>query len=143
VQEEAGIDLRDAPSLFFAGIVSWGLADHEPTQGMYTFIAHLSGQQVEQVHSRQTPEGLLTWKPLTWACDPNNPEVVSNIPQFLPAMLESKNPFEYFYAYAREDLSVESFRQLVIRPLPAHITKHAAIRLDQAGRLGTLDRSRR
>jgi 8-oxo-dGTP diphosphatase len=143
VQEEAGVDLREVASLFFAGIVSWGLVDHEPTQGMYTFIAHLSDQHVQQVQVQQTPEGLLTWKPLAWACDPNNPEVVSNIPQFLPAMLESKNPFEYFYEYAEEDLSVESFRRLLIRPLSAHITKRAAIQLDQVGPLGTQDRSRR
>src|SRR5690349_7175035 len=88
VQEEAGIDLREAPSLFFAGIVTWGLVGREPVQGMYAFIAHLSDQQAEQVHSRQTPEGLLTWKPLAWACNPNNAEVVSNIPQYLPSMLE-------------------------------------------------------
>jgi len=119
VQEEAGIDLREAPLLFFAGIVTWGLADHEPAQGMYAFIAHLSDQQAEQVHSRQTPEGLLAWKSLEWACHPNNPEVVSNIPQFLPSMLKTQYPSEYFYEYTREDLSAASFQRLVIRPLPA------------------------
>ncbi|GHO97116.1 7,8-dihydro-8-oxoguanine triphosphatase [Reticulibacter mediterranei] len=124
VQEEAGIDLREAPSLFFAGIVTWGLVGHEPAQGMYAFIAHLSAQQAKQAYSQQTPEGLLTWKSLAWACHPNNLEVVSNIPQFLPSMLEAQYPSEYFYEYTREDLSVTSFQRLVIRPLPAHL-KHA------------------
>jgi 8-oxo-dGTP diphosphatase len=123
VQEEAGIDLRDAPSLFFAGIVTWGMTDHEPAQGMYAFIAHLSDQQAKQVQAQQTPEGLLAWKSLEWACHPNNSAVVSNIPQFLPSMLEAQSPSEYFYEYTREDLSVESFRRLMIRPLPAHL-KH-------------------
>src|SRR5581483_10273669 len=69
MQEEAGIDLIEASSLFFAGVVSWGLSGHDPEKGMYVFIAHLSPQQAKQVDSLQTPEGLITWKPLTWACD--------------------------------------------------------------------------
>ncbi len=79
---------------------------------MYAFIAQLSEPQAKRVHELATPEGLITWKPLSWVCDPSNPAVVNNIPHFLPPMLTAKSPYEYFYTYEGE---------LVIRPLPTHI----------------------
>ena len=121
MREEAGIDLEETPSLFFAGIITWGLVSQEPVKGMYAFIAYLSEQQAEMVHSLDTPEGFISWKPLAWVCDPNNQAVVNNIPRFLPLMLKAQTPYEYFDAYESEDSSSESFRQLVIRPLPSHI----------------------
>ena len=121
IQEEAGINLREAPSLFFAGITTWGLINHEPLKGTCVYIAHLSPQQAQQIHSLTTPEGLITWKPLTWVCNPNNPSVVSNIPHFLPPMLEAKIPYEYFYAYENGTSPTASFQQLIIRPLPSYI----------------------
>jgi 8-oxo-dGTP pyrophosphatase MutT (NUDIX family) len=50
MQEEAGIDLGKAPSLFFAGIITWGLTGQEPMQGMYASVAHLSQQQAACRH---------------------------------------------------------------------------------------------
>ncbi|QBD79308.1 NUDIX domain-containing protein [Ktedonosporobacter rubrisoli] len=119
IQEEAGIDLEQAASLFYAGITTWGLFDHEPVKGMYSFIARLSAQQAEQITSLDTREGLLAWKPLDWVCDPRNQEVVSNIPRFLPPMLKASAPYEYFYEYESEDYASTSFRRMVIRPLPS------------------------
>ena len=121
MQEEAGIDLREAPSLFFAGIVTWGQVGCEPERGMFTFLARLSRHQSEQVYSSDTPEGLVAWKPLEWVCDTHNRAVVSNIPHFLPSILEAQVPYEYFCEYDNEKFPTESFRRLVIRPLPKHI----------------------
>jgi 8-oxo-dGTP diphosphatase len=121
VQEEAGIDLREASSLFFAGIVTWGLADHNEVKGMYVFIAHLSPQQAEHIHTLDTLEGLIAWKPLAWVCDVSNREVVNNIPRFLPPMLETWTPYEYFDTYKNEESTGELVRQLVVRPLPESI----------------------
>jgi len=121
IQEEAGIDLREASSLFFAGIVTWGQVGHEPARGMYAFLARLTRQQAEHVSSLNTPEGLVAWKPLEWVCDPHNRAVVSNIPRFLPSMLEAHVPYEYFCEYDDEKFPTDSFRRLVIRPLPSHI----------------------
>jgi 8-oxo-dGTP diphosphatase len=121
MQEEAYVDLSEAPSLFFAGITTWGPMSRGPVKGMYAFIAHLSQYQAERVRELTTPEGLIAWKPLAWVCGPNNRAVVSNIPHFLPPMLKAKTPYEYFCQYEREDSSTGSFRQLVIRPLPIHI----------------------
>ncbi len=119
--EEAAIDLLESPSIFFAGIVTWASTGRASLKGMYAFIAHLSPQQAEQVHALTTPEGLIAWKPRAWVCDPHNRSVVSNIPRFLPPMLEADAPHEYFCEYGRDDLAGESFRQLVTRPLPPQI----------------------
>lgn len=121
MQEEAGIDLREASSVFFAGIVTWGLTGHDAVKGMYVFIAHLSEQQAEHISSFNTPEGLIAWKPLAWVRDRHNPAVVSNIPHFLPSMLEAQTPCEYFCEYERAGFLTETFRQMVMRPLPADI----------------------
>jgi 8-oxo-dGTP diphosphatase len=121
VQEEAGINLREAPSLYFAGITTWELSKPHTVKGMYVFIAHLSSQQAEQIDTLDTPEGVIAWKPLAWVCDLNNQAVVNNIPRFLPLMLEGRTPYEYFEPYESEDSSAELLRQLVIRPLPTSI----------------------
>src|SRR5579885_2878790 len=121
MQEEAGLDLRQASSLFFAGIITWGLTGCDSRQGMYAFVAHLSPSQAKRITSLNTPEGLVAWKPLVWVCDPSNEAVVNNIPHFLPPLLKARVPCEYFCEYERENSSTETFRQLVIRPLPAYI----------------------
>ncbi len=121
VQEEAGIDLREASSLCFAGIVTWRLIDHNEVKGMYVFIAHLLPQQAEQIQTLETPEGLIAWKPLAWVCDVSNREVVNNIPRFLPSILEGRTPYEYFDADENEGSAGEPVRQLVVRPLPEFI----------------------
>lgn len=121
MQEEASIDLKAASRLFFAGITTWDLVDRCPDSGMYVFLAYLTHWQAEHIHTRQAPEGLISWKPLSWICDPGNKDVVSNIPHFLPPMLCAQKPYEYFYAYEREDDPEHSLRKLIIRPLPPQI----------------------
>lgn len=123
IREEAGIDLKEAASVFFAGIVTWGLTGHDALKGMYVFLAHLTEQQVaECISSCNTPEGLIAWKPLVWVCDSHNAAVVSNIPRFLPLMLEAQTPCEYFCEYERAGFPTESFRQLLLRPLPVNLS---------------------
>lgn len=121
VQEEAGIDLREASFVFFAGIVTWGSTGHDAVKGMYVYIAHLSEQQAEGIFPSNTPEGLIDWKPLAWVCDLHNPAVVSNIPHFLPPMLQAQTPYEYFCEYEHENLASETFRRMVVQALPAQL----------------------
>ena len=121
MQEEAGIDLQVASSLFFAGIVTWGQIGNEPARGMYAYLARLSRKQAEHISSSHTREGLVAWKPLDWVCNPDNREVVSNIPRFLPPMLEAQVPYEYFCEYNDTRFPTESFRRLVVRSLPSQI----------------------
>lgn len=99
VLEEADIDLP-TDGLRFAGIVRWaaGVDPTGPSTGMYAFVAELS-EGSARTGERETPEGLLAWKPLAWACDPANETVVSNVPRFLPGLLDGDGAREYVCEY--------------------------------------------
>ena len=114
VLEEANIDLRFARDLRLAGVVTWesGVDSTGSSTGMYAFVAELSDDQPTWEDDRATPEGLLSWKPLRWVCDPSNTEVVENIPYFLPGLLNAPEPMEYRCNYA-DGVLVD----LVTRPL--------------------------
>lgn len=96
MMEEAEIDLKQARTLRFAGLVTWVSGDDPtlPSRGMYAFLARLAPDFLTWP-DRPMAEGLLSWKSVDWACDPGNSSVVSNIPRFLPDMLESSEPQEY------------------------------------------------
>ncbi len=114
VMEEGGIDLDLAQGLNFTGLVTWA-TDGDSTRpggGMYTFVARLASD-FPIWPDRPIHEGLLSWKPLAWVCDPRNPAIVSNIPQFLPQMLANPHPQEYCCVYRRSGL-----RGVVVRDLP-------------------------
>lgn len=104
VMEEAGIDLERLGEPRFTGIVTWnsGADPTSDSRGMSAFVAELA--QNRSVEERDTPEGLLAWKPLGWVCDRDNDSVVGNIPRFLLAMLTSEHPMEYRCEYRDEFL---------------------------------------
>lgn len=95
VREEAGIGLQKE-ELRFAGVVRWsaGVDPTGPSTGMYAFVAELTGDRMVWEGGRETPEGTLAWKPVSWVCDPDNGAVVSNVPRFLPRMLAGGGPVE-------------------------------------------------
>ena len=106
VAEEADIDLARADEVRFAGLVTWPVGSDStgPSGGMYAFVAELPEAWPLGNGERETPEGRLAWKPLAWACDERNADVVENIPRFLPAMFASTEPREYFCDYRTEAL---------------------------------------
>lgn len=108
--EETGIDLALANSVRFVGIVTWPPDDAVNGQGsgMYVFIADFSDPTVCWSEDRPVPDGTLSWRLITWVCDPANPLVVENISHFLPPMLRGDSPRE-FYCDFQDDvlLSVE------------------------------------
>ncbi len=101
VLEEAGVDLDGAASVRLAGVATWAAqaGRASATEGMYCFIADLPGDYPIWAGGREVPEGLLGWKPVGWVCEPGNPEVVDNIPRFLPRMLRGGEPAEYRCEY--------------------------------------------
>ena len=117
IREEAGIDLLESPSLFFAGITIWEMPHSASIRGMYTFIAKLSQEQAEKIQFHQTLEGLIAWKQLEWICQPDNKEVVDNLPHLLPLMLNTHILREYFCMH-----DSNGSLQVTIRPLPSHVT---------------------
>lgn len=112
VAEEATIALDHAGDTRFAGVVTWPVRSHRdgsrrrdaPRQGMYAFVATLGRSYTPATDDRVIPEGILSWKPITWVCDPRNDLVVENIPHFLPAMLEDDEPKHYRCHYADDRL---------------------------------------
>lgn len=114
IMEEAGIDLRLAEHLRFAGLVTWG-SGVDPTSastGMYAFLAHFSPTFPTWQGERIMPEGLLCWQPITWVCDPQNVNVVDNIAHFLPIMLTQEAPHEYYCDYREKRLQGVQVRTL-------------------------------
>ncbi|QIN82384.1 NUDIX domain-containing protein [Rubrobacter tropicus] len=105
VFEEAGIDLRETERVRFGGAVRWaaGVDPTGPSTGMHAFVADLRPGSARE-GARETPEGLLSWKTLDWVCDPENGAVVSNIPRFLPDLIQSDRPMEYRCEYDGEKL---------------------------------------
>lgn len=105
ILEEAEIDLRQAQELRYAGPVTWtnGKKPARITGGMHAFLASFA-EDFPTWPDRITSEGLLSWKPLAWVCDPTHVEVVSNIPQFLPRMLATGQPREYRCHYQKHIL---------------------------------------
>jgi len=95
ILEEAQIDLRNAKSVRFTGIVTWDVEEEKEyvisgmTPGMFVYVAELSEQQKIWMDEQKTREGTIAWKPLAWACDKNNQDVAGNIPYFLSIMLSS------------------------------------------------------
>lgn len=106
VLEEAGMDLGSSRGLRFAGVVRWS-AGVDPTScstGMHAFVAELPDNWPVREDEREVAEGMLSRKPVRWVCDPDNGEVVSNIPRFLPNMLGGTEPMEYRCRYAGDKL---------------------------------------
>ncbi len=105
VQEETGFHLDSAQ---FGGILTW--QGHEtPPGGLYLFKAPAPAGE-------PTPcaEGELAWRPLEWVL--SSPDVVSNLPIVLPALLDGQPPQEYAFEYTGAKI-----RSYIIRPLPGWV----------------------
>lgn len=113
VLEEAGIGLRSG-ELRFGGVVLWelGVDPTGPSTGMHAFVAELRDTGHVWEGLRETPEGMLAWKPTSWVCDPGNVAVVSNVPRFLPGLFREDGPMEFRCEYVGEELV-----DVVVRPL--------------------------
>lgn len=106
ILEETGLQVD---ALDFRGTVTWN-----DEGGMYVFLAETESESLILTET-QTDEGILDWKPLDWVL--SNEEVVSNIPLFLPAMLDSQQaPREHAFTY--EDKRLVGYQ---VRELPAKV----------------------
>jgi 8-oxo-dGTP diphosphatase len=107
VMEEAAIDLHQAQEVHFTGLVTWPVSNGhtESRLGMYVFVARLSPDCSIRPDCF-TAEGLLAWQALGWVCDRNNSQVVSNIPHFLPPMLNAQEPQEYRFSTQEEQMQM-------------------------------------
>jgi 8-oxo-dGTP diphosphatase len=90
VAEETGIILSHAQ---YKGVVSW-VIDGVPKGGMYAFSAELP-ESCPFPTPRPTPEGILDWKEMDWIMHPDNRGVASNLPRFLPALLNDAACYDH------------------------------------------------
>ena len=103
VAEETGFRL---PAARFAGILTWE-GFEIPAGGLYLFTAPApAGEAVE------CAEGRLEWKPREWVY--TSPDVVSNIPIFLPEILAGAPPQVYHFVY--DDGKLVSQHRFAIEP---------------------------
>ncbi|GAA0359073.1 NUDIX hydrolase [Bacillus horti] len=90
ILEETGLDVEN---LEYRGLVTWN-----EEGGTHVYLANAYNDSFVQ-----TDEGYLAWKPLEWVLE--SPQVVSNIPLFLPDMLNDKlSAKEHAFTYEQEEL---------------------------------------
>ncbi|TYP69643.1 NUDIX hydrolase [Paenibacillus methanolicus] len=101
IEEETGLRV-EASRLRYAGTVTW--TSEEGSGGMHAFIAELPSDADVFEGPVGTREGILDWKSPEWLFHPRNRGVVSNVPYFLPYMLEHQPFCEHHFTYAGEQL---------------------------------------
>lgn len=95
IVEETGIS--DISTISLRGIVTWNDVTWNNTGGMYVFVAESPSENVVS-----SEEGNLEWKSLEWIY--NDKSVVSNIPIFLPTMLqEDEERLEHAFSYNEKE----------------------------------------
>ena len=108
VLEEAGISLREA-DVRYRGIVSWIMKGQpEPAGGMFAFVAFFGRKP--WAGDRSSPEGALSWRPVSWALDLSNTEMADIVPHYLHSLVTLSTPMEYRFR--------DSDGVLSVRPLP-------------------------
>ena len=121
--EEANINLKNAETVNFVGIVTWDDGINiTPKHGMYAYIAKFSDKYTFWEEDRETEEGKLSWKPLGWISSIKNKKVVSNIPYFFPLMFYNDVPLEFRLIYNNS-----TFESMNIKPIPQNIIKKLSV----------------
>ena len=117
VQEETGYHLE---SVRFGGIVTW--LGFEPSTGIETQPGqtppggpppgglYLYQAEAPAGEPAQSNEGELAWRPLEWVL--SSRAVVSNIPIFIPHLLEDHPPQEYAFNYQNGAIHSYAFNPL-------------------------------
>jgi 8-oxo-dGTP diphosphatase len=88
--EETGLRLEHVTD---KGIVTWTV-DNSHSGGMYLFLGELP-EDYRYETPRQTDEGILDWKPISWILDERNQGLATNIPKFMPLMLGDEKSYDH------------------------------------------------
>ncbi len=83
IEEETGIRVQPK-DIIYKGKMTWS-----PNDGSYLHIFLIDVKEKIKTPI-QTEEGILDWRKIDWIIDKDNLGVASNIPYFLPKVLESK-----------------------------------------------------
>lgn len=99
ILEETGLRLDN---VVYKGVVTWEV-DGVPAGGMYTFAATVPDDLVYET-PRKTAEGILDWKEIAWIMHPKNTGMATNVPKFLPKVLDDEGLYEHKCAFTRDRL---------------------------------------
>ncbi|MEI7027970.1 NUDIX hydrolase [Paenibacillus sp. y28] len=91
--EETGIRVNKVQ---FKGVVSWD--DNGVIDGMYAFIVKLPENYIYET-PRKVDEGILEWKEISWVLNVKNNGIPSNIPHFLPFMINESTSYQFKCIY--------------------------------------------
>ena len=105
IKEETGIIIEPSQAIL-KGSLTWNTFTVDG-QGLYIFLI-----EVEKDFSFHTPikaeEGILDWKDISWINDITNLGVASNIPYFLPHVINDHSKYHYHCTFEGSQLiSVE------------------------------------
>lgn len=99
VLEETGINEYEFD---FKGLVTW-IVNGIFSGGMYIYTKELD-ENYKYETPKRTEEGLLEFKNVNWVLDSNNKGLASNIPDFLPYILNEDIPYEHRCYFEGENL---------------------------------------
>ncbi|SDC90927.1 8-oxo-dGTP diphosphatase [Paenibacillus sp. UNCCL117] len=92
IEEETGIVLREA-DIRFKGLVTWE-SEAGALGGMYLYTAELDPAYPYPTPVK-TDEGILDWKKTEWILHPDNTGVATNLPAFLPLLLQDDACYDH------------------------------------------------
>lgn len=104
IEEETGIRVQPK-DIIYKGKMTWS-----PNDGSYLHIFLIDVKEKIKTPI-QTEEGILDWRKIDWIIDKDNLGVASNIPYFLPKVLESKL-YQYHCLFEKNTLL-----DVIIKPL--------------------------
>lgn len=104
IKEETGIRVQPK-DIIYKGKMTWS-----PNDGSYLHIFLIDVKEKIKTPI-QTEEGILDWRKIDWIIDKDNLGVASNIPYFLPKVLESKL-YQYHCLFEKNTLI-----DVIIKPL--------------------------
>ena len=101
VAEETGMQIT-TEDLDYHGWVRWLCASCE--EGMHVFTTWIP-KSINYQTPRYFSEGILDWKPIYWILDPKNKGVVSNLPYYLPTILNDPSLYEHIFVYTNDQIN--------------------------------------
>lgn len=96
--EETGIQLEE---VIYAGNIV--LQSKDTSTGIYLFLAELP-RGIKLYTPLDTAEGILEWKSLDWMLDEDNMGVISNLKNYLPAILKGYHDLEHTFSYNQHEI---------------------------------------
>lgn len=107
-KEETGISVTNN-QIEDKGIVTWNTFN-AADNGLHLFIIKVN-KDFEYHTPKQTREGILEWKQITWVNDNKNTGVSHNIPYFLPIALSDNKRYKHICLFKNNVLlNVEKMR---------------------------------